>query len=192
MKRAIGCSLLLIMLCGCTPAKSRYQDFQASFRTTGPPSDQTRIDQALKAAEFRTALNLLQQGQVNDQPDPVQNISWQKTLNGLLAQAENHMRNKEFPAAGHLYHLVLETLSDHKDLEPFVDMDMPQVKGRLDECADLLLEKGLQAYRRGNLEQALEIWDRINGFHPHHKASQRAIHTTKRQLQTLEELPPST
>lgn len=189
--------LLLTLLAGCTPAglnawlDDRLKNFQLlEFDQTGKNS-RAAIVQALDADDHLHAFELLLAEKRRGRSETAYAKAWTRALNGLIVRAERDYRRREFSSAGILYHRIEQNLPEDAQLRATLDLDQPGLHARVDDCADRILETGMLAYRNGNLEEALEIWSDINRFHPTHKASQRAIRTTRLQLQNLEALPAS-
>jgi tetratricopeptide (TPR) repeat protein len=112
-----------------------------------------------------------------------------QTLEELLFLADQQFQQQNFFAAGKLYRQVRLELRLPQAAVSNVSISLAELDRQLESCANQLLTQGLLAYRHGNLEEALEIWHKINIFNPQHTASQRAIQTTRLQLKNLEKLP---
>ena len=115
---------------------------------------------------------------------------WVKTLNGLLTRANTRMDAGQFLAAGRDCRKVFDALPLQPRIYQSLELTRPQILELIDINANRLFLKGMRAYRRGDLQQALEIWNGIDSFHPGHLSSQRAIRTTRKQLQKLNDHPP--
>ncbi len=112
-----------------------------------------------------------------------------QTLESLLFLADQQFQQQNYFAAGKLYRQIHLKLRQSKITVSNINISLAELDRQLESCANQLLTQGLLAYRRGNLEEALEIWHKINIFNPQHTASQRAIQTTRLQLKNLEKLP---
>lgn len=188
---------LLLLLSGCTPASlsawldNSFKDFQLLPLNNGVEKAQAEIARALNKENYLHAFELLLIEKHNGRAENAFAEAWPQAINGLLDQAERQFRKREFAEAGQLFRRIERNLPQDTELRARIDLDRSLLRRRVEDCADNLLESGLLAYRNGELQQALEIWTDINRFHPTHKASQRAIRTTRLQLQNLEALPAS-
>jgi len=149
------------------------------------------IDLALDEKNYLQAVHLLRASQKEGAPESEYQDAWSQAFNGLLAQAEQNLAQKEYFEAGKLFRLAIDNLVFAGAAMPAPNGDLARLNERLEDCANLLFERGVLAYRNGKLQQALDIWSKIEGFHPRHSASQRAISTTRLQLHNLAPLPAS-
>lgn len=184
-------------LTGCTSGSLSVwlEDALRTVHTLAPDSDtqktQALIDQALQRDDYLVTLDLLLKERGAGHPESLFANPWRRTLNGLLTQADQQLQNENYFKAGLRYRRVKDNLPETATLAAAVKMDNSLLKKQLEYCADKLLERGLAAYRDGQLAQALQTWNKINRFHPRHTPSQRAIRTTRLQLQNLKFLPAS-
>lgn len=197
-QRTLLC-LLILFLSGCGPA--RVTDWlkgssppllaQDQEHEQVSPNGRAEIVTALERGRYQEAIELLRSAQEQGHSPELFSDAWPQALNGLLALAEQHRKNREYSDAGHLYQLGLRFFPENSPLAEAIVMDQPELRAQLEVCADQLLNLGLLADRQGELERAIAIWNKIGDFHPQHKASQQALATTRRQLQNLESLPAS-
>ncbi len=188
---------LSLVLSGCAPAtltawldatrqKIRLLSLGPETRSTVP-----QIEKVKQQKDNHAVLSLLQPQKKQRSRDKNPPPSHSKALNGLLNQADLNLVQGNYFQAGQLYRLLSRQLSQRGAVRIDAKIDPVQLNNRLEQCADQLMEQGLLAYRNGELEQALEIWDKINNFHPQYVASRRAVRTTRLQLRNLGSLPAS-
>lgn len=109
-------------------------------------------------------------------------------LNGLLKQAEGY-RLKELPEkAGPLYRAALDGYPATPAVVAKVGTRPAGIAAGIESCADQLLERGLAAYRSGDLDQAIRTWKLIHVFAPRHQASRKALQTAEVQLANLKKV----
>lgn len=108
--------------------------------------------------------------------------------NRLLSKAEQAGRTNHFELAGRLYRMALKVLPENPALQSDLALSRAEINGRLLQCADALMKKGLMAYRAGKLVAAVDTWKKIGQFYPDHPPSEVAIVTAEQQLKNLERL----
>ena len=109
-------------------------------------------------------------------------------LNGVLNKALHLQHADQSRQAGALYRAAWVNYPRSLVLRDQTLMTLTEIDASIELCANALLEEGLQAYRRGALEEAIDSWEAISVFHPEHVASQRSIATTRTQLANLKRL----
>jgi tetratricopeptide (TPR) repeat protein len=170
---------LILLVSGCAPSRIPVLQEQPKAQ---------KIDQAPQQQHKQKAIKPPRTKQKQGHSKQLVEDARPQAINDLLAQAERHLKRKEHPEAGQLYRKASISFPTDSTLANAVDMTPAQLKSRINDCADQLLELGLLAYRKGELRQAVGIWDQISGFHSEHRASQRALATTRLQLKNLAEL----
>jgi tetratricopeptide (TPR) repeat protein len=109
-------------------------------------------------------------------------------LRGVLKQAEGY-QGKDLPEkAGPLYRAALDGYPATPAIAAKAGMRPAGITAGIEACADQLLERGLAAYRRGDLDQAIRTWKLIHVFAPQHQASRKALQTAEVQLANLKKV----
>jgi len=186
--------LFFALLCGgCSPTHPVFMTFLTPFRK--PPSAvfnadqlQQKIAARLAANEHLAALTLI--GSAIQESEGVFSRQYPSALNGVLVKAQGLQNDDQPLAAGTLYRSARFNYPLTSELTRQAAMTLTEIDACIELCANRLLEKGLYAYRQGHLEDAIETWSVIDRFHPEHAASQRAIATTRIQLETLQNIKP--
>lgn len=106
-------------------------------------------------------------------------------INRLLVAAESAKRSKLIEEAGWKFMLAKQIYPS--DNAP-IDLTLEEIDKNIQECADTLMDDGLIAYRSGDLEDAINIWAKIDRFMPEHPSSHIARNTARQQLHNLEKL----
>jgi hypothetical protein len=109
-------------------------------------------------------------------------------LRGLLKQAEGY-REKDLPEkAGPLYRAALDGYPATPAVAARVGIRPAGITAGIESCANQLLERGLAAYRSGDLDQAIRTWKLIHVFATQHQASRKALQTAEVQLANLKKV----
>jgi tetratricopeptide (TPR) repeat protein len=109
-------------------------------------------------------------------------------LKGLLKKADVY-REKDLPEkAGPLYRAALDGYPATPAVAAKAGTRPAGITAGIETCADQLLERGLAAYRSGDLDQAIRTWKLIHVFAPQHQASRKALQTAEVQLANLKKV----
>ena len=146
------------------------------------------INLRLEAGDFPAALEEIRREAGRGTPESDLAAEILPALNGAIAQAESQLQGNNPAQAGLLYRASLDGFPRDPELAAKVKLTAPELETKIGLCADKLMEKGLSAYRIGNLNDAIEIWKQVLVFQPQHQASQNAIQTAYTQLQNLKSI----
>lgn len=191
---AFGVTLLLVFLTACSVHRQSVAPVEAVSKET------TTIDEAFKITNknevallleqqnYFSALSTIHQRVENGQAESSLSSEYLQALQGVLQRAEELMAEGVLDEAASNFQAALECIPQEADLASKAPLSAANIKAKIDNCADQLMEDGLLAYRAGNLETAIGIWGKILTFQPQHEASQKAIHTASLQLTNLKTL----
>lgn len=179
-------SLLILSACGSLdPAHLRSPSRVAEDRAA---SARQNIRQQLAADNYRAALALVRQEVQGNLPEAALAEEYERALNGLLRQAEQY-REKGVPEkAGPLYRAALEAFPERPPVAERAALPAAEIAARIETCAGELMERGLVAYRSGDLDRAIGTWKMVRAFDPRHQASQKALKTAEVQRANLEKV----
>jgi len=153
-----------------------------------PPFDRKAIDVHLGKGEYREALQGLTQGARRGIPEKDLLPEYLLCLNGAIEKAQALLSESDPAQAGLLFRVVLDAYPRDSDIVASADLQPAELEGVLKVCADQLMDKGLVAYRAGNMGQAIDIWKQALIFYPTHQSCQMAIQTTYAQLANLQKI----
>ena len=74
------------------------------------------------------------------------------------------------------------------DLLSRIEYSSVELNSYLNICSDKLMEKGLMEYRKGNLGNAISMWQDILKFDHDHEEASKAIDTATVQLNNLKKI----
>ncbi|PLY07406.1 MAG: hypothetical protein C0624_03700 [Desulfuromonas sp.] len=147
-----------------------------------------QIDSFLATNKPRAALTLINRKISQGEPEAHFGKHYPQAMNGVLNKALQLQQQGQALEAGLLYRTAHSNYPRSLTLREHTSMTLIEIDASIELCANALLDEGLQAYRRGELEAAIHSWEAITRFHPEHIASQRAITTTRTQLANLKKL----
>ena len=147
----------------------------------------------IEAGEFITALHFLdlKDRQLNAPTDVAR--LYRKAVNGTISQGQSRLADGKPGEAGMLFRAALNNYPHAPRLADKIALTPGQLESKVAVCAEKLMEQGLTVYRKGHLNKAIQIWQEILAFAPHHEASQNAIRTAHIQLNNLKKIesPPA-
>jgi len=197
--------LILLSSCGFLEEKFKLRPFKIetinSTSGTGQRKSPVKTAAARKQAfdrktvflhlehgEFIEALLVMRRNIKRGVPEKDMAAEYLPCLNGAIAKAQSLLAENDPGPAGSLFHAVLDGYPKDPALAAGVSLRPIEIEAALKICADQLMEKGIVAYRSGNLGQAIDIWKEALVFCPRHQNCQKAIQTTNAQLGNLEKI----
>ncbi len=110
----------------------------------------------------------------------------------LKVEADRAMADKDQAAAGRTYALLQKHAGAFAGLEGLGKHRTELTAGRLaaavKTCSRGILDRGLAAYRKGELENAIGIWRGALAFDPENAEIGKAVETAKAQLSKIKKL----
>lgn len=142
-------------------------------------------EKAFQAGQFDQAINLLVIGLQEYPEEPSLKTYLTQILQELISQAQVAMASKDWLRAGQLYSLLKSSRLKHeKTLAPF-PLSLEEINKSIKYCSQQLTNLGLIEYRKGNLKEAIALWEKILLFQPENEEIKRAIQTAKAQLEKI-------
>lgn len=147
-----------------------------------------KINQHLGRGDFRTALAMVRKDIKQGTPEKELKAEYLQALNGVIGQGQALLTKNNPEQAGLLFRTALSNFPTSAELIPNAHLSSQELHSKIKLCATHLTEKGIIAYRAGNLEEAIKVWEKILIFYPHHQASQDSIQTAHIQLTNLKKI----
>lgn len=199
MKIRRWCKLLLpsilFVLTACGPIDfSRFIEtpkggsFDVPDRRAASAACRQEIGQQLASENYRSALEMVRKEVRGGVPEAALAEEYGRALNGVLSTAERYRTGGMPEKAGELFRLAHEKFPETATVSKRVSLTSPEIKVRIEACADQLMERGLVAYRGGDLDGAIKTWKMIHTFDPRHQASRKALETAEIQRVNLEKV----
>lgn len=169
----------------------------ANIQKTSQQPDQTDLKNQrarlqarslLDKQEYAAAVDFIRDAILKGAGEQALGEEYLEATNSSLAQADSLIKAADYAAAALLFKTVLDGYPQTPDLQQRVTLTRTQIADRLNSCAERLMEAGLVAYRAGEFDRSIDIWQQILVFDPQHQAALDAIETTRQQLSRLKSL----
>ena len=163
-------------------------------KASGAEKKKQRLRRHIEAGEFLTALDRLdlRDRHLNDATELA--ALYRRAVNEAIRQGQSRLAADKPGKAGLLFRAALSNYPRGPRLADEIALTHGQLESKIAVCAEKLMEQGLTVYRKGQLHQAIQVWQKILAFAPQHEASQNAIRTAHIQLNNLKKIkndPPA-
>lgn len=191
-------ALAALSACGILPQEAQNLSRQASAppieKTQAPapaPVQENRrlqqsVRQLLSQQDYVGALSLIETGARHG--TLLNSVYHIEATNGCLDEARGLYKAGAYDKAAEILLLVQQNYPNEPDLQQDITESPGQVQEKINGCADKLMEKGLVAYRSGELATAIDIWEQVLAINPGHPAAQNSIQTTQLQISKLKSM----
>ena len=188
--------LMLLLICGCTTPHFASLDksvFSPAYWNKSMSEQQAKesrlqIEQSLTLENVEKAQRVILYSRQEKVSELLLADLYTEVTNRLLQTAEQERSTGKPDKAGKFYRMAYEIYPDDSRLQATISLSLSKIDSNIDHCADRLMENGLAAYRAGDLNAAITIWQEISQFHPNHTPSVIATNTARQQLKSLETL----
>jgi tetratricopeptide (TPR) repeat protein len=143
--------------------------------------------QYITAGEYRKAIDLYKAEYQKHPQDPVLVKEYVKSLEEIKTAADRASGREDFASAGKTYNILLKNNSNFKGFAHELSFDSAQLNLRLKNCKTALSRKGFQAYREGNLSEAISVWQDYLEIDPNNPDVKKALNTARMQQKNLQQ-----
>lgn len=177
----------LFILPSCAQMKS-FVSPQPSVQAP-QPSVQARneIKQHLGAGQYGKALDGYRSEYMKHPHDQALMREYLRSIEDIKARADKISDAGDLASAGRIYDTLLKTFSDFKTFAHLLSFDSVQLNRELTKCKTSLSKQGFQAYRNGNLNEAITLWRGYLSVDPNNADIKRASNTAMVQQKNLQE-----
>ncbi|MBP1735946.1 MAG: putative rane protein [Deltaproteobacteria bacterium] len=153
------------------------------------PSVQARneIKQHLGAAQYRKALDDYRSEFMKHPHDQALMREYVRSIEDIKTKADKISDAGDLASAARIYDTLLKTFSDFKTFAHLLSFDSVELNTELRKCKTSLSKQGFQAYRNGNLNEAITLWRGYLSVDPNNADIKRAANTAMVQQKNLQE-----
>jgi len=187
--------LLTLLTSGCssTTAINFWENdlFTPTYWNRGDVEQQAnmtcrKIERALAADNLEQAQKFISDSDLKTRGEMQHNELYATVIKRLLLAAEQARKEEQPKQEGRFFMLAKEIYPTAGRLQSTLDLSLDEIDKNIQRCAEDTMKKGLLAYRSGDLEGAIHIWEEIGQFLPNHPPALIAVRTTRQQLHNLE------
>ena len=146
-----------------------------------------RARQALAEGNYLRALDSFKVLPLETLRDPALSAGLRRIMEEIKVLADKAVARKDFVAAGKGYAVLWREYP----IAPQVSLSLSFSRDDLDEgvkkCRTQLTREGLDQYRKGNLKEAIVIWQGLLQFDPDNAEIRKAVDTATEQLKKIKE-----
>jgi tetratricopeptide (TPR) repeat protein len=183
--------IFLLIFTSCAQIKSRLSP-QTTVQTPAPTPvqvpapTQSPVKQYMRTGEYQKAIDFYKAEYGKHPQDRLLVKSYVSILEEIKTTADRALDREDLACAGKAYSVLLKNYPDFKGFAHMLSFEMAQINSRLTNCKTALSKKGFQAYREGNLDEAISFWQDNLTIDPNNTDIRKSLNTAKMQQQNLQ------
>ncbi len=198
LKLLVFISMLLPIVMSCAEMKSWISP-KFSVQTSAPVKDSSQTSSQKPAQAAKPAQKHIETGEYQKAID-VYNVEYQKhphdlslareyvkSIENIASAADKAFDKKDFASAGRNYDILLKNYAHFKGFEKKLSFNTIDLNEKLSYCKKAIFKRGFQEYRKGNLSEAIELWEDLLVIDPQNTDIKKALRTAKLQQKNLQE-----
>jgi tetratricopeptide (TPR) repeat protein len=155
---------------------------QPSSEPTQPALSPRRL---VEGGEYQKALDEYDVSYRKRPRDQALTAEYAKSLEDLKSAADKACEKEEYSSAGRTYDLLLKHYGQFKDFAHLLTFDRAYLNNKLSLCKKSLSVRGFQEYRKGNLGEAILLWQGLLSIDPNNEDIKKAMITATEQQRNL-------
>ncbi|MGB3860663.1 MAG: hypothetical protein WA915_01160 [Candidatus Aminicenantaceae bacterium] len=140
---------------------------------------------ALALGNFSGALDIYKTSERSYPDDALLQEKFLGTVSEIYQVAESARTDQNYIMAGKVYSFLSKNFQILKRPIPSLPFTEDSLKERVRNCRSALTGKGLELYRKGELKEAINVWEGILQFDPDNIEIKKAIENAKAQLKKI-------
>jgi len=145
-----------------------------------------RVEELLRAGEYEKALGAETALSPAELGDPVLASNSLKTMEEIKRRGDDAAAGQDYIAAGKAYAALAAHYAAASRLGRRLSFTMAELDAGVRSCRTELTRQGLEQYRRGNLSEAIAIWNGVLQFDPANPEIKKAVETAREQQKGLQ------
>ena len=190
--------VLLPIVMSCAEMKSWISP-KSSVQTSAPVKDFSQTSSQTPAQAANPAKKHMDAGEYQKAID-VYNVEYQKhphdlslareyvkSIENIASAADKALDKKDFASAGRNYDVLLKNYAHFKGFDKELSFNSIYLNEKLSCCKKAMFKQGFQEYRKGNLSEAIALWQDLLVIDPQNTDIKKALRTATLQQKNLQE-----
>ena len=197
LKLLVFISMFLPIVMSCAEMKTWISP-KSSVQTSAPVKDYPQTS-SQTSEQANQAKKLIEAGEYQKAID-VYNVEYQKhphdlslareyvmSIENIASAADKALDKEDFASAGRNYDVLLKNYEHFKGFDKELSFNSIYLNEKLCYCKKAMFKQGFQEYRKGNLSEAIELWQDLLAIDPQNTDIKKALKTATFQQKNLQE-----
>jgi tetratricopeptide (TPR) repeat protein len=176
---------------GQTPAQAanlakKHKDFSQTSSQT-PAQAANPAKKHMEAGEYQKAIDVYNVEYQKHPHDLSLAREYVKSIKNIASTADKALDEKDFASAGRNYDILLKNYANFKGFDKELSFNSIYLNEKLSYCKKAIFKQGFQEYRKGNLSEAIALWQDLLVIDPQNTDIKKTLRTAKLQQKNLQE-----
>jgi tetratricopeptide (TPR) repeat protein len=159
--------------------------FQTSIQVSAQAANLAR--KHMEAGEYQKAIDVYHVEYQKHPHDLSLAREYVKSIGNIASSAGKALDKKDFASAGRNYDVLLKNYANFKGFDKELSFNSIYLNEKLCYCKKAIFKQGFQEYRKGNLSEAIELWQDLLSIDPQNTDIKKALKTATLQQKNLQE-----
>jgi tetratricopeptide (TPR) repeat protein len=146
-----------------------------------------RAQKQIEAGQYQKAIDTFNDEYGKQPHDAVLKREYARSLNGVKSTADKRFARGDLAGSGRLYYILHTNYAKFGGIEQALSFDDPYLDAKLAYCKKTLSRQGFEEYRKGNLSNAISVWQGLLAIDPDNNAVKDALRTAIQQQRNLQD-----
>jgi tetratricopeptide (TPR) repeat protein len=175
---------------GQTPAQAanlakKHKDFSQTSSQT-PAQAANPAKKHMEAGEYQKAIDVYNVEVQKHPHDLSLAREYVKSIKNIASAADKALAKEDFASAGRNYDILLKNYANFKGFDKELSFNSIYLNEKLSYCKKAIFKQGFQEYRKGNLSEAIALWQDLLVIDPQNTDIKKTLRTAKLQKKNLE------
>ena len=164
----------------------KHKDFSKTSSQT-PVQAANPAKKHMEAGEYQKAIDVYNAEYQKHPHDLSLAREYVKSIENIASTADKALDEKDFASAGRNYDVLLKNYAHFKGFDKELSFSRNYLNEKLCYCKKAMFKQGFKEYRKGNLSEAIELWQDLLVIDPQNTDIKKALKTAKLQQKNLQE-----
>jgi tetratricopeptide (TPR) repeat protein len=167
------------------PAKKHKNFPQTSSQTSAQAANSAK--KHMDAGEYQKAIDVYNVEYQKHPHDLSLAREYVKSIGNIASSADNALDKEDFASAGRNYDVLLKNYAHFKGFDKELSFNSIYLNEKLCYCKKAIFKQGFKEYRKGNLSEAIALWQDLLVIDPQNTDIKKALKTATLQQKNLQE-----
>lgn len=164
----------------------KHKDFSQTSSQTPAQADNP-AKKHMEAGEYQKAIDVYNVEYQKHPHDLSLAREYVKSIENIASAADKALAKEDFASAGRNYDVLLKNYAHFKGFDKELSFNSIYLNEKLSYCKKAIFKQGFQEYRKGNLSEAIALWQDLLVIDPQNTDIKKTLRTAKLQQKNLEE-----
>jgi len=164
----------------------KHKDFSQTSRQTSAQAV-SPAKKHMDAGEYQKAIDVYNVEYQKNPHDLSLAREYVKSIENIASAADKALDKEDVASAGRNYDILLKNYAHFKGFDKELSFNSIYLNEKLCYCKKAIFKQGFKEYRKGNLSEAIALWQDLLIIDPQNTDIKKALRTARLQQKNLQE-----